>query len=163
MGPLGHLDPGFFRFLRETASDQGQYRLTARNFLLDEGIVPARSDTYHQCGAAAAHASREEWRVGHSRYLQQQVFRGAPGTGVPPEIERADPDLCPETFRHIDDGSPFLHSDSGLHLIRTEELLFIADRSGADASRIKTLAEEIMLNGSSAGGFAELDSILRAW
>jgi hypothetical protein len=38
---------------------------------------------------------------------------------------------------------------------------FIADRSGADASRIKTLAEDVMLNGGSGGGFASYPS--SAW
>lgn len=45
MGPLSTTDPGFRTFLDMLAADSAAYRMVARNFLLDEGMAPARCDS----------------------------------------------------------------------------------------------------------------------
>jgi len=163
MGPLGKTDPDFCAFLALTAVDSAPYRMAARNFLLDEGVLDARCDSYRAAGAAGAHADSKAWRIRHEKYLEQRVYRKGPGTRVPQELEHTDADLCPETFRSIDPDSPFLYSDKGLHLIRIEELSFVARLSSISEDRLRHLAQDVANNGISAASFADLDSVLRSW
>lgn len=163
MGPLSNTDSDFRAFLERISTDAGPYRMAARNFLLDEGVLGARCNSYRVAGAANAHADRKTWRGRHEQYLEQRVYRKGPGTGIPKELEQADEDLCPETFRFIDSGSPFLYSDQSLHLIRTEELAFVARLSGMPEDRLRRLARDVVEHGTTAAGFADLDSALRAW
>ena len=75
MGPLSTTDSGFRAFLDRISADPAQYRMAARNFLLDEGIAPARCDSYRDSGAAVDHADRPAWCAQHGKYLKQRVFR----------------------------------------------------------------------------------------
>ena len=163
MGPLSTTDSGFRAFLDRVSADPAQYQMAARNFLLDEGIASARCDSYRDSGAAVDHADRPTWRAQHGKYLGQRVFRPAPDTGLPAEINEADEDLCPETFRLVAPGSPFAYSDKSLHLVRTEELSFVARLSGVPPDRLKDLARDVTQRGTAAVGFADLDSALRTW
>lgn len=163
MGPLSTTDPGFRTFLDHVSADRAQYRMAARNFLLDESVLTPRCKSYHASGAAVAHSDRKAWRGQHEKYLYQRVYRPGPGTGVPTDLEESDEDLCPETFHFVDPGSPFLYTDKRLHLIRTEELSFVARYSGVRESRIRDLAQDVTEHGASATGFAELDTALRTW
>jgi hypothetical protein len=164
MGPFGQIDASFAAFLEQLATQRRDRWIPARNFLLDEGVVAARAERYRSTGGAAEHGSRAAWQSAHAAYLERQVFLDPSAEDTAPtQIEQADEDLCPETFRHIDHGSPFLNSDAGLHLLRTEEIAFIADKSGYSPSRVKDLAEAVMVHGAAAPGFAELDSALRRW
>lgn len=163
MGPLSTTDPGFRAFLDRIASKAGLYRLAGRNFLLDEGVLPVRCDSYRATGAAFDHVDSKAWRLLHEKYLEQRVYRNGPSTGVPLELDQTDEDLCPETFRFVDPGSPFLYSDKGLHLVRTEELSFVARLTGVAEDRLKHLANDVAENGASAASFSELESVLRTW
>jgi len=163
MGPLSTTNHGFSTFLEAISNDDTQYRFAARNFLLDEGVMPARCDSYRSSGAADAHADCHAWRGQHEKYLYQQVYRPGPGSGVPVRLEQSDEDLCPETFRFVNPNSPFAYSDKGLHLIRTEELSFIARYSGVPEDRLKDLAQDVAEHGTSAKSFAEFESSLRTW
>jgi hypothetical protein len=163
-GPFARIDQRFADFLKDLATQRSDRWMPARNFLLDEGIVAARGESYRSSGGAAGHVNGAAWQSAHAGYLEQRVFLEPPADDTAPkEMEQADEDLCPETFRHLDHGSPFLHSDASLHLLRTEEISFIADRSGYSASRLKGLAEDVMVHGPRAPGFADLDSALRRW
>lgn len=163
MGPLSKTDPGFRSFLEKLGNETGQYRMAARNFLLDQGIVDARRDSYQNSGAMMAHKDRKSWKGQHKKYLEQRVYRIGPSTGIPRDIEQSDEDLCPETFRFIPSDSPFLSSDARLHLVRIEELSFISRLSGQPMDRIRDLARDVAENGTAATGFPALDSVLRTW
>ena len=48
MGPLADLNPHLHAFLERVAHSRDAYRLTARNFLLDEGVSPERARSYQK-------------------------------------------------------------------------------------------------------------------
>ncbi len=92
MGPLGRIDAGFLSFLRQLADEPGAGRLVVRNFLLDEGVVADRAESYRGSGAAAAHPGRADWGAAHGKYLQQQVFLDRPAEGTPAELSQDEED-----------------------------------------------------------------------
>lgn len=163
MGPLSTLDAGFKDFLQQNSAIKGEKRFPARNFLLEENISAERCASYQANGAATAHANGADWDAAHEKYLRQQVFRPGPATGVPKTIEQDDEDICPETFRALASNSPFAHSAESLYLVRTEELSFISRLSGVNAQELKTWANDVVQNGSSAKSFEGLNSALRGW
>ena len=65
--------------------------LIARNFLLDEGVSPARADTYAAAGAVADHPRYSQWKGSHQAYLTSHVFRTTNAAGPPsaPDPNRA--------------------------------------------------------------------------
>lgn len=98
-----------------------------------------------------------------AREIPETAGLSSEDTGLPTEIDAADEDLCPETFRLVAPGSPFASSDQALHLVRTEELSFVARLSGVPPNRLKDLARDVAQRGTAASGFAALDSALRTW
>lgn len=135
----------------------------ARNFLLDEGVSSNRYDSYD--GNTAAYKNFGDWRVTHDKYLNNRVFRPGSTTGSPKKLDTTDMDLCPETFQEIDSGSPFLHTDTNLHLLRVEEINFIARRSGELAENIKQLGQKVIANGPKADSdeYKDLADIFENW
>ena len=163
MGPLSTLDAGFKTFLQQLSATKGTRGFSARNFLLDENISAERCQSYHASGSAAAHANGQDWGAAHENYLLQHVFRPGPAAGIPKIIDQDDEDICPETFRILAADSPFVHSAESLHLVRTEELSFISRLSGVSTDKLKTWANDVAQNSSSAASHDALDSALRAW
>jgi hypothetical protein len=156
-------DAAWGRFLRRLAPDLTQsHALVARNFLLDEGVVPRRAESYRAKGAMADHGTVERWSRVHESYLAEHVFRPPPGGGLPATVDPADEDSCPETFRSIDPDSLFLSTDSKVHLVRVERLRAVAERAGELPERLKSLAQEVVTSGTPEAR-RTLDSLLAVW
>jgi hypothetical protein len=165
-GVFSHSDPEMMRFLATIGTDRSHPKaFVARNFLLDEGVLRERYESYADAGAVADHGTGEAWNAAHERYLVEHVFR--PGTGYIPTrtVDPTDLDACPETFRYIDDHSPFYRSDPGLDLLRVEQLGFIARESGQTAQRVKELAHLVIDSRHSTliPAYRELADILETW
>jgi len=162
-GCLLHGGVEWLRFLSRIGADsRHQHRFSARNFLLDEGIAPERVDSYAELGCMGDHGTIDPWLRLHEAYLKDKVFRLPPGSGLPTSVDRSDEISCPETFRFIDPASPFLSTDSKVHLIRVERLDFIARRSDVDIDRVKALAEAVA-GPLEPKPIRELNLILKAW
>jgi len=150
------------RFLSRLGSDiQNEHAFTARNFLLDEGIVPTRVDSYAEAGAMKGHASLEDWQGAHSTYLAERVFRLPTGDGLPKTLDPADEISCPESFRFLDPAAPFLPTDSRSHLIRVERLRFVAEFAGVDPGALRSAAEGALQGDSDS--VRRLNDALEAW
>ncbi len=151
-GRPGRLDPDSF---------------VARNFLLDEGIPPRRAASYRDVCSRSRQAAKEEWKGLHEIYLAERVHRESPGDSVPTTLDPGDEDACPETFRFIDPASPFLTSDSKLHLVRVETLSFIARGSHQPSlqtrrAEVRQLAEAVISRRNS-GERRRLEDLLKNW
>jgi hypothetical protein len=154
---------GWVRFLWDLANKPREsYGLVARNFLLDEGILPARMGSYRERGCLATHANAKDWMKSHEGYLLERIFRPTDGTGLPRALDVQDEDACPETFRLFDLDSDFPKADRRLHLLRVEELDFIAQRSGISAVELKQMAEEVLGSPGSAAA-QKLNDVLSEW
>lgn len=150
------------RFLSRLGSDiQNEHAFTARNFLLDEGIVPTRVDSYAEIGAMKGHVTVEDWQGAHSTYLRERVFRQTPTDGLPRMLDPADEISCPESFRFIDPAAPFLPTDSRSHLIRVERLRFVAEFAGVDPGELRGAAEGALQHDSDS--IRRLNDSLGAW
>jgi hypothetical protein len=150
------------RFLSHLGVDaRGEHAFEARNFLLDEGIVPDRVDSYADAGAMRGHASVEDWQGAHWTYLAERVFRQPSGDGLPRALDPSDEISCPETFRFIDPAAPFLPTDSRSHLIRVERLRFVADSAGIGSAELRRVAEAALQHAPES--IRDLNDILGAW
>jgi hypothetical protein len=130
------------RFLsRLGVNPRGEHAFEARNFLLDEGIVPARVDSYAEADAMRGHATVEDWYGAHWTYLTERVFRPPAGDGLSRTLDPADEISCPETFRFLDPAAPFLSTDSRSHLIRVERMRFVAEFAGVELGELRSRAE----------------------
>jgi len=154
---------GWCRFLSRVGKDAGgEHRFSARNFLLDEGIVSPRVDSYAELAAMAEHGSVEDWLGAHGAYLAERVFRQPSGDGLPMSLDPADEISCPETFRFIDPASPFLTTDPRAHLIRIERLDFVADFAGIARDELRRLAEAVV-GPEEPKPVRKLNDVLAAW
>ena len=99
--PFAGAGPPFSVFLERTGktASLGDSRFLARNFLLDEGAVETRLESYARAGAAADHADVSAWAGRHDDYLKRFVFLDQPAGGAPETVNPTHPS-CPETFRH---------------------------------------------------------------
>lgn len=90
----------FADFLSDTGQDNGggDRRFPSRNFLLDEGVIDPRADSYAADGAAASHADFHAWQDRHEDYLARHVFLAQPATGAPRTLNPARAAVCPQTF-----------------------------------------------------------------
>lgn len=155
---------GWVDFLERIGVDPaGESAFVARNFILDEGVLAERFESYKESGAMADHGTIEAWTMAHGLYLSERVFRLPVGLGPPALVDPSDVYSCPETFRFIDAASPFLSSDSKARLIRIEELSFVAD-IGEVVSRptLKSWAEAVVLSRDSEAT-RNLDLVLETW
>lgn len=163
MGLFAGFDHSFATFLRSVATATSARSLVARNFLLDEGILAERARSYQAAGAVSAYSSEDDWEAQHKAYLVKEIFLAPPGAGPPRELSRTEPDLCSETFRFIDPGSPYWRSDHRLHLIRVEEMGFISRVTRTPPDDLRYWAGELVNQGVSAPERGKLDAALRIW
>ena len=164
-GPFSSDGLAFAEFLgRVGTSGERLHAFVARNFLLDENVLEERVASYADSGCVQDHDEYSSWVVAHERYLREKVFRnkldGAHITSLDPD----DPETCPETFRHLDTSSLFIHSDSKLHLLRLEQIEPIARDSGVPEQGILKLAHEVVASQWNDTGACEaLNDILAKW
>lgn len=119
--------------------------LTARNFVLDEGVTKERATSYTARGAVVDHGEDvATWRSLHEAYLAERVRVFADDDGPPAQLDPARPDEHSETFRFIDTESPYLSTDANVHLLRVEEISSIAALLGEGSARVKTLLREFL-------------------
>jgi hypothetical protein len=160
-GEFSKANDDFTRFLDRDGSSDASRCFIARNFLLDEGVVPERTRSYAAAGAAANHASHEFWRVRHGDYLKRDVHVAVDGG-----FALLDPrDGIPETFRHPPRDGAFADADDGLHLVRLERLAPIATAAhDMPVHDLRRLMEEALGRPSgSAGRTDDLDAALQLW
>jgi hypothetical protein len=162
-GTLGRGGDEWLRFLDRLGQDpRERYALVARNFLLDEGVVPERMESYGELNCLGEHADAAEWKGLHEGYLAERVFRPPDGPGLPRSIDPTDEDGCPESFRLFDASSDFPKADRKLHLIRVEQADFIAQKSSVPVSEIMSLAQEVVASPGSAAA-QRLNDVLSKW
>lgn len=163
-GVFSTFDAEFAEFLSTEGEGPGTQAFVARNFLIDEGVLLERAQSYRDSGVVAGHGSHGDWQRQHGLYLSKRVQ--LPHRDTPPSalLDPADIDGCPETFRYIPADSPFLSSELGLELVRVEEVSFISRTTGAAAERVKSLALRVT-QGADGGPDAarDLDAILVRW
>lgn len=162
--------PGFADYLSQLGGDRSVANcFTARNFLLDEGVLPGRVVSYEAAGAATAHGSLQEWQGRHEDYLKDFVFRSLPADGPPPRLDPANLDTCPETFRNVEAQPQYLGCAETLDLVRVESLAFIARVASISPAQLKVLVSQVVSDLSQFGESAstssvtDLDAILQAW
>jgi hypothetical protein len=109
----------FSDFLARTgkAASMGDRRFLARNFLLDEGVMETRLDSYARAGASGDHADVSAWADRHENYLRNFVSLNQPASGAPETVNPAHPS-CPETFRHPEAFRSLGAAHPGLDLVR---------------------------------------------
>lgn len=149
---------------RVGSSSNRSHAFVARNFLLDEWVVAERASSYEESDCAIDHGSYTLWLGAHNTYLTDKVFLaklvGAPLVSIDPE----DADTCPETFQHIDPSSPFLPTDEHLHLLRLEQIGFIANMSGQSPERVRDVAQRVVDSGWERNSdYEKLSDILAEW
>src|SRR5947209_6688524 len=88
-----------------------------RNFLLEERLDASRVASY-AAELSAGPASFAEWDEAHKRYLERHVFVRPPAIHDYRRIERANPRVCPETFRAALALLAFQGTDFDTYLIR---------------------------------------------
>ena len=163
MGLFSSFERDFADFLRSVATATSNRGLVARNFLLDEGILAERAQSYNAAGAVRTYGGVDDWEVQHKAYLTREIFLVPPDDGPPMKLSRTELDLCSETFRFIDPRSPYWRSDHQLHLIRVEEIGFISRITRTPPDFLRHWAGEVVKQGLSAPERAELDAALRVW
>ena len=156
-------DDAFDGFLQSVAQDHslGNRRFVARNFLLDEGVSPERQRSYEAAGVAERHAGYGDWEEVHEDYLLHRVFLGGPYQ-MATQIDKADEENCPETFRHQIVLRAFGGTDVNLDLIRAERVERIAQGSGLSSMELLSLAQEVMAT-PSFQQIQKLNSALETW
>lgn len=164
-GLLARTSGSWLDFLSEHGQDTAADGcFVARNFVLDEGVLTARAQSYEQAGAVDDHRTYAAWKTAHWAYLQDRVFQPSDDDGPPTVLDPDDPDEVPETFLHIDPQSPFLGTDPTKVLVRLEELSFIAEMAGEQPDRLRSVVEGVLAGGSSrTANEPELNEILRRW
>ncbi len=162
-GPLGRGPDGWLRFLTEIGTDsEAEHTFSARNMVLDEGIVDVRDSSYRDAGCPVDHDSVGSWQQSHHRYLDQQLwvkFATLTGSAL---LDPGDPDATPETFRHLDTSSPFLRSGLEVELVRLETVRFVAERAGVGSSgELQAIAGRAL--GGDSDAIRQLDHWLEEW
>lgn len=136
----------------------------ARNFLLDEGVIAERVESYRSAGCLTDHGGTRDWIQRHELYLQQEVFcPHRPPTGAPGLVRPDNRELCPETFRHVDPASPFLTTDPNWHLLRVVELDFVARNRSFTAAWLKETARAVVRKTAAPDDVDRLDRALAEW
>ena len=137
----------------------------ARNFVLDEGVVTERAASYASAGCTVPHRDLGDWKMLHAKYLKGHVFLPTEDDGPPSLLDPTEPDEMPETFRHIDKGSPFLGTSATVMLVRVEELRFVADSIGEPPDLVRSLVRKVLGGGKSRNARDEraLNDVLERW
>lgn len=154
------------RLLSSVGRDPDQSNsFIARNFLLDEGVLPERAGSYRDVGCTAAHADFGEWKIWHEKYLKTRVALETNHQGPPPILDQEESAECPETFQLIDEGSPFLGTEGNVYLVRVETLDFFLSKIAEEAETVKRLIRVCLSDEakSSQEEVSNLDALLRSW
>ncbi|MBM3475192.1 MAG: hypothetical protein FJX75_18170 [Armatimonadetes bacterium] len=161
-GLFSTFDAPFADFLSDTGSGSDpDTAYPARNFLLDEGVLPERGESYRDARAVAGHPDVEAWRRGHKRYLQERIWAKRAAGASPSVVDPGDPLDCPETFRFIDPAWDFRHSDLALDLVRMEQVETIARLGDSTAARVGELASAVIASGwKRDASYVDLDDVL---
>lgn len=128
-GVFARNHPDFATDLQRFGLTAGDYRLAARNFLLDEGVSPHRAAQYRAEAGSTSYARVEDWKVDHAAYLGRQW--DPPATGAPADIDPARAETCPSTFHDRSAYSP-LGADLEIELAQFADVgehWFTKDRS----------------------------------
>ncbi len=129
-------------FLRSEASGKSEGRFPARNFLLDEGVIPERADSYHR-EAGVDFADGDSWAGGHRDYLRETVYLDQ-ARGVPKSLDPRRHDRCPETFRHEIAFRAFGGAYRKLRLARVVKADFVAREGGAELGDLLAASRELV-------------------
>ena len=110
----------FDLFLRKEASEPGNHRFIARNFLLNEGLSASGVGlAYNELAATDGIAIRSEWKDHHEHYLTERIKLPRPPTYiVPRSIDPTALRDCPETFGEGAAFCSFGATDPAYDLIR---------------------------------------------
>lgn len=165
-GTLAVDDDAWTRLLSDLGRDRmDENAFTARNFLLDEGVLPERLESYRDAGCVAGHGSFEDWQTLHRKYLARHVDLPADDGGPPTRLDPGAAGECPETFRLIDPESPFLGTDPNVMLVRVEEVDFVADCIGESRAKLMALARGALEEGAENRQRLEstLNGLLEDW
>jgi hypothetical protein len=93
-------DPERVAFLKRIAGGPRPMRaFVARNFLLDEGVTPARIGSYARWRGVANHPDYGAWSGVHDEYLKNQVH--VPGTGGRPPSSAGGTGVAPVLLRFL--------------------------------------------------------------
>ena len=165
----------FDGFLKSLSNDpsQGNLRFVARNFLLDEGVSSIRRDSYSGGVSDSPKISCvNEWKAFHNSYLHEKVFTRRL-KAIPAQINRADEQHYPETFRHPDAYTTFGSAHEELYLLRVENAADLSKRIGfMPLSTLLDLARRVEAQNSLHGKRArtatndeerQFKSVLETW
>ncbi len=136
-----------------------EHRFPARNLLLDENIEFWRAESYAEYLASVrnpvwpADALTHNYPP-HRKYVVDRLWKGHSGT-LPKEIDLAEWS-CPETFRRIPAGSPFLDANLDLRLVRVESVEAMAARIGIDPKDLLGVATDALRGVAGAGRTLDL-------
>ncbi len=157
------LPPASAAFLETIGRDTGlrNFRFVARNFLLDEGVVPERVRSYGDVLLARFHASIGDWFETHRNYLETQIDLNQPADGPPGTLDPARRTVCPETFRH-DAAFRSMETDEGLHLLRVVDARNVATLSSFDVAELMDAARAFTTEGD-ARAAETVESALYLW
>ncbi len=162
-GVFSTFDAAFAGFLAGEGMRPGVAGFVARNFLLDEGVLPERASSYSEARAVAAHADEKAWDDAHTRYLSERVFRAADDHGPPESVDTDDELSCPETFR-LPTASPFAGAHAGLDLVRVEDAAAIARRGDVNLDKLLADARAVLApGGRDKTARHELDAAFDRW
>jgi hypothetical protein len=149
------------------AGSVGNCRFPARNFRLEYQVPVERAMNYativdmpndaHDPATAFRHLN-----LMHNRYLESLIYLGTRMD----KFDQASPS-CPESFRTGCRLDEFGYSEEDLLLVRTEDLDFIARRTGVPKAELRQVANEVATanrNGDGAESkWALLSDILQLW
>lgn len=164
-GVFSRRDGELADFVSDVGQDSGigDRRFVGRNFLLDEGVLDLRADSYESEGGAARHADVHAWEHRHNEYLRQRVFLDQPVSGPPGTLNPARPAGCPETFR-FPEGLTFATARTDLDLLRVVNARRVAKFARRDESELLAWAHEVLANKDrTAAAWLELSSALGFW
>ena len=151
-------------FLAREGVRPGNQRFVARNFLLDQGVSEERFRSYAESGCIDDHSAFEDWKIRHEDYYQTRVSKPSI-SGRHHSLDVRDEDVCPETFRHIAEDSPFHWTDINQDLIRLVNVSFVAERAGESRARIQQWSARVVASNRDGNTreFQQLDAALQLW
>ncbi len=142
-------------FLRSEAAGKNAQRFPARNFLLDEGVIQERADSYYRW-AGVEFADGGAWTSGHKEYLREAVYIDQT-RGVPRSLDPRRHDRCPETFRFETTFRAFGGAYRKLRLVRVVKTEFVAREGGAELDELMAAGRELVA-ARGEGREAEVDA-----
>jgi hypothetical protein len=135
------LSPDFAALLERIGRDPGlrNLRFVARNFLLDEGVVPERVRSYEDGLPVGSFADIGAWVGTHRDYVETHLNLNQPADGPPGTLDPERVTVCPETFRY-DAAFRSPETDEGLHLLRVVDARHVSTLSGFDLASLTEAA-----------------------